>query len=53
MNGKFTTYLREAGIVKVTTPPYTPAQNRIAECANHTLTEEARCMLQDAGLGNE
>ena len=47
------TYLREAGIIKVTTPPYTPAQNGIAERANRTLTEAARCMLLDAGLGNE
>ena len=53
VNRRFTTYLREAGIVKVTTPPYTPAQNGIAERANRTLTEAARCMLQDAGLGNE
>ena len=53
MNTKFNTYLRDAGIVKVTTPPYTPAQNGIAERANRTLTEAARCMLLDAGLGNE
>ena len=53
VNRRFTTYLREAGIVKVTIPPYTPAQNGIAERANHTLTEAARCMLQDAGLGND
>lgn len=53
VNRRFTTYLREGGIVKVTTPPYTAAQNGIAELANHTLTEAARCMLQDAGLGKE
>ena len=53
VNRRFTTYLREAGIVKVSTPPYTPAKNGIAERANRTLTEAARCMLQDTGLGNE
>ena len=53
INRRMETYLREAGIVKVTTPPYTPAQNGIAERANRTLTEAARCMLHDAGLGNE
>ena len=53
MNTQFNTYLRDAGIVKVTTPPYTPAQNGIAGRANRTLTEAARCMLLDAGLGNE
>ena len=53
MNNKFHTYLREAGIVKITTPPYTPAQNGLAERANRTLTEAARCMLLDAGLGNQ
>ena len=53
MNNKFHTYLREAGIVKITTPPYTPAQNGLAERTNRTLTEAARCMLLDAGLGNQ
>lgn len=53
MNARFNTYLREAGIVKVTTPPYTPAQNGLAERANRTLIEAARCKLLDAGLGNE
>ena len=53
MNRRMETYLQEAGIVKVTTPPYTPAQNGIAERANRTITEAARCMLLDAGLGNE
>ena len=53
MTEKFLTYLREAGIVKQTTPPYTPAQNGIAERANRTIMESARCMLADAQLGNE
>lgn len=52
MNRKFTPHLRGAGIVKVTTLLYTPAQSRIAEHVQGTLTEAARCMLQHAGLGN-
>ena len=53
INERFTTYLRDAGIVKQTTPPYTPAQNGIAERANRTIVEMARCTLADADLGNE
>ena len=53
MSEKFLTYLRKAGIVKKTTPPYTPAQNGIAERANRMIMEAARCMLADAYLGNE
>ena len=52
-NERFTTYPHEAGIVKQTTPPYTPAQNGIAERANRTIVEMARCMLADENLGNE
>ena len=53
LNAKTKAYLEEAGIVKVMTPPYTPAQNGLAERANRTLMEGARCMLIDSGLGNE
>ena len=53
LNTKTRAYLDEAGIVKVTTPPYTPGQNGIAERANRTLMESARCMLIDSGVGNE
>ena len=53
MNNKFHTYLRVAGIVKVTSPRYTPAQNGLAERANQTHTKAARCMLLDAGPGNQ
>ena len=53
LNAKTKAYLEEAGIVKVTTPPYTPAQNGLAERANRTLMEGARCMLIDSGLGNK
>ena len=52
MSEKFLTYLRVAGIVKHTTPPYTPAQNGMAERANRTIMESERCMLADAQLGN-
>ena len=53
VNKKFTAYLEEAGIAKITTPAYTPAQNGLAERTNRTLMEGARCMLIDSGLGNE
>ena len=53
LNRNFLSYLRSAGIVKRTTTPYSPKQNGIAERANRTLLEGARCMLQGAGLGNE
>ena len=52
LNTKFGAYLEQEGIVKVTTPPYTPAQNGLAERANRTLMEGARCMLIGSGLGN-
>ena len=53
INERFTTYLREAGMVKQTTPPYTPAHNAIAERANRTIVEMAGCMLAEANLGYE
>jgi transposase InsO family protein len=50
---EFENFLKGTGIVHRITPPHTPAQNGIAERANRTLMEGARCMLFDAGLGNE
>ncbi|XP_048482811.1 uncharacterized protein LOC119691389 [Plutella xylostella] len=43
-------FLREHGIEHQTTVPYSPQQNGVAERANRTIMEAARCMLQDAGM---
>jgi hypothetical protein len=46
----FTSYLREHGIQRQQTPPYTPEHNGVAERMNRTLVECARSMLHDAQL---
>jgi hypothetical protein len=43
--------LRTCGIRHQTTVPHTPEQNRVAERANRTIMEKARCMIQDSKLG--
>jgi hypothetical protein len=43
-------YLQEAGIEHQVTAPYTPQQNGVAERANRTLVEMARCMIHYASL---
>ena len=53
LNRTFLAYLRNAGIVKQTTTPYSPSQHGVAERANRTLLEGAQCILLGAGLGNE
>jgi len=47
---QFQTYLRKNGISHSISPPYTPKQNGLAERANRTLMESARCMIVDADL---
>ena len=49
----FRNYLASKGITQRITPPYTPEHNGIAERANRTIMEMARCMLYDSGLGQE
>ena len=46
----FQHYLRNCGIVHSVSPPYSPKQNGIAERANRTLMEGARCMIEDSKL---
>lgn len=50
MSSKFQNFLRDNGIQHQTTVPYSPQQNGVAERANRSIMEKARCMLQEAGL---
>jgi transposase InsO family protein len=49
-SGAFEAELRQAGTGHQTTAPYTPEQNGVAERANRTIVESARCMLLESGL---
>ena len=49
----FQRYLKSSGIVHRVSPPYTPSQNGLAERANRTLMEGARCMKEDFKLKKE
>jgi transposase InsO family protein len=49
-SGQFTAYLRANGITRQTTPPHTPEHNGVAERANRTLVESAKCMMHTSGL---
>lgn len=51
VNGVFQEYLRSCGIKHETTVPHCSQQNGVAERANRTIMDKARCMLQEAGLG--
>lgn len=46
----FTELLEDEGISRQLTAEYTPQQNGVAERANRTLVEMARCMLVESGL---
>src|SRR5258708_6117285 len=43
---KFNNFLSKHGISHQTSVPYTPEQNGLAERANRTVVEQARCMLK-------
>ena len=45
ISAQFLAYLREAGIVKETSTPYTPQSNGVSERANRTVMECARAMM--------
>lgn len=49
-NRGFENLLRCLGIFHQTTVEYTPEQNGMAERANRTIVEKARCMLHEANL---
>lgn len=49
-NNEFQHFLKQCGIQHQTSVPHTPQQNGVAERTIRTITEKARCMLQDAGL---
>jgi len=48
VNRTFDKFLKECGITRQLSVPYTPQQNGVAERFNRTIEEMARCMLQEA-----
>lgn len=50
INGKFDSYLKNAGITRRLTVPHHPQQNGVSERKNRTLMSTARCLLIQAGL---
>lgn len=52
VNAEFNNFLKDCGIQKRTSVPYTPQQNGVAERKNRTLMEMARCLLIQSGLPN-
>lgn len=53
LSSKFDEYCKESGIQHQRTCVYTPQQNGVAERANRTIVERAKCMLFDAELETE
>ena len=50
VNREFTEFLKQEGIRRQLTVPYTPQQNGIAERVNRTLVEMGRCMIIDSSV---
>jgi transposase InsO family protein len=50
MSTVFEDFLTKNGIRHETTIPHTPEQNGVAERANRTIIEKAKCLLFDSGL---
>lgn len=53
INHAFQEYMKSCGIRHQTTVPHCSEQNGVAERANRTIMEKARCMLQEAGLSKK
>ena len=56
--GEYTSYefdqlLRDSGIIREKTAPYSPEQNGVSERANRTIIGRAKAMLHQSGLGME
>jgi hypothetical protein len=49
----FDRYLKDRGIQHQKTVPYTPEQNGVAERANRTIVERARCMILEQDMDKE
>lgn len=50
LNSRFKEFFEKNGVLHQTTISHTPQQNGVAERANRTLIEMARCMLHESGL---
>lgn len=50
ISGEFNKFLKNQGIQRRFTAPYTPQQNGVAERKNRTLVEMARCMIIQSGV---
>ncbi|CAL1680763.1 unnamed protein product [Lasius platythorax] len=50
VNSDIDGFLKERGIVRRLTVPYSPQQNGVAERRNRTIVEMARCILLESGL---
>ncbi|MBW0470028.1 hypothetical protein O181_009743 [Austropuccinia psidii MF-1] len=53
LNQKFKNLSTECGFVHIFSPPETPEHNSFAKRANHTVLEEARCLLNHSNLPNQ
>jgi transposase InsO family protein len=52
-SNEFLKFLSDKGISVQVTAPYTPQQSAVAERANCTTSEKARCLLKQANLPSE
>lgn len=50
LSNDFKKFLEDEGIARQLSMEYTPQQNGVAERANRTIVEMARCMLQQSGF---